>query len=812
MSLKKYHQKRNFQKTSEPKGKVKSSQSKNLYLIQKHAASRLHYDFRLELNGTLKSWAVPKGPSLDPAVKRLAVHVEDHPVEYGSFEGIIPQGQYGGGTVMLWDTGEWQSEDSNPAQAYEKGHLKFTLKGGKLKGLWKLVRIQKDPKNWLLIKAKDKYAKASPFDITVSKTKSIISNKSMEKIAAAPAETWSSNTSQKNSAQPKEISPQLATLVDEPPAGDDWLHEIKFDGYRLLCFIKNGKVTLMTRGKKNWTHKFPTLVSALTRLKLPDVILDGEVVALDDEHHSNFQLLQNNLRDKNSDSIVYYIFDLIYQGTQDLSQKPLLERKSLLKKLIPKKKNSILQYSDHIIGNGDTIFKKSCALDLEGIISKNINSKYMQKRSSNWLKVKCHKRQEFVIGGFTSPGGQRQHFGSLLIGVYAKKEFVYCGHVGTGFKAATLKMLGTLLKNNITKSMPFQKQPPAIKNVSWVKPNIVIEVEFTEWTLDGVLRHPSFKGVRKDKSPKLIIKEVSKNVSVKTKSPKTKAKKTSIDTLPLSHPEKVLYPEAKITKVDLANYYTAIHDWILPYLAKRPLTLVRCPQGYDKPHFFQKHLDKKSVTALYPVAIKDKTKTVNYAYLKNTAGLVELVQLNVLEIHCWGSHIDYPEKPDVIIFDLDPAPDVKWNAVIDAAKLIRKKLMAIKLKSFLKTTGGKGLHIVVPIRRNYSWDKVKAFARAFADAIVEENPKDFIATMSKDKRKGKIFIDYLRNGHGATAIAPYSTRARKNAPVSVPIFWEELTAKMHSDSFTIKNLPQRLAKLKKDPWEEFYKLAQTLPK
>jgi bifunctional non-homologous end joining protein LigD len=834
MSLKTYRQKRNFKTTAEPAGKVKNSKSKNLYLIQKHAASRLHYDFRIELNGTLKSWAVPKGPCLDPTVKRLAVHVEDHPIEYGSFEGTIPKGQYGGGTVMLWDTGSWQADDENPTKAYAKGDLKFTLQGEKLKGQWKLIRIQKDPKNWLLIKVRDKYAKAEPYDITEKKSRSVLSKKSLEQIPNITNKVWNSAKKSEStptakkaqatatkkkakSALPSLISPQLAALVDTPPAGDQWLHEIKFDGYRLLCFIKNGKVSLITRGQQNWTHKFPTIADAIEDLNLPDAILDGEVVALDEQSQSNFQLLQNHLRDKNTDAIVYYIFDLIYYDNENLSQQSLLERKKQLRKLLPNKKNSLLQFSDHVIGAGDQIFKKSCELHLEGIVSKKIDSFYHQKRTRDWLKVKCLNRQEFVIGGYTQPNGARRHFGSLLIGVYNDAgEFIYSGHVGTGFSDSTLTSLAGLLKKNKTGKMPFNTKPPAIHNVTWVKPTLVAEVEFTEWTRDGILRHPSFKGLRKDKSPRVIRKETVDKLDQKKSEKPIKQKRGDSPTMStskqvLSHPEKILYPEGNITKADVADYYTAVHKWILPYLAKRPLTLVRCPQGYTQTCFFQKHIEKDSVDSLYTVSIKDKSKRELYPYLKDSAGLIALVQLGVLEIHSWGSHIDDPEKPDVIIFDLDPAPDVAWKDVIKGAKLIHEKLAILNLKSFVKTTGGKGLHVVVPIKRKYSWDEVKDFTRAFADAIVAEHPQHYIATMSKAKRKGKIFIDYLRNGHGATAIAPYSTRARKHATVSVPLAWDELSVKVKGEAFTVKNVPKRVVKLKKDPWKDFYSLAQSLP-
>lgn len=797
MPLKTYRQKRNFKNTSEPKGKIKSTKTKNLYVVQKHAASHLHYDFRLESDGVLKSWAVPKGPSLDPDIKRLAIHVEDHPLEYGHFEGIIPKGQYGGGEVLLWDEGEWLCE--NPKKEYQNGNLKFELKGKKLKGKWKLIRIKSTPKNWLLIKDKDKYAVSSDeYDVTQEKAKSVVSNKTIEQLSG------SKKNKKKQNSIPHNIKPQLATLVDNPPEGDEWLHEIKFDGYRLLAFIEDKKIKLMTRGDQNWTDKFPNIAKALKSLSLSNTILDGEIVILDNNQHSNFQLLQNAIKDNKNSRFVYYIFDIIYHEGSDLSSIPLIERKNILHQIITNSTGT-LRYSDHVIGSGKEVFTKSCELGLEGIVSKHVKSPYIQKRTRNWLKAKCLKRQEFVIGGYTQPKGNRKHFGSLLLGVYTKnkKKLAYCGHVGTGFNAKSLSSISKELKKYKTTEMPFEKLPPESKNVTWTKPVIIAEVEFSEWTSDGILRHPSFKGLRSDKPPKTI--HVEEPLHVRSVPPMKSG--TNIQ---LTHPEKILYPKPKITKQQLFDYYNNIQKWILPYIINRPLTIVRCPDGCDKECFFQKHTNKSTPPALKSIVIKEKNSKENCIYIDNIEGLLALTQLGVLEIHTWGSNVEHVEKPDMIVFDLDPAPDVKWKEVVEAAFEIKAQLKKYKLKSFVKTTGGKGLHVVVPINPEYGWNDVKTFTHTFVDYMVSESPDKYIGKMTKSKRTGKIFIDYLRNQRGATFIAPYSTRATPDATISTPIHWDELTTNIKDTTYTIKTLGDRLKKLKRDPWKDFFKIDQSL--
>lgn len=833
MKLKLYNKKRNFAKTPEPKGKV-SHQYKNLFVIQKHAASHLHYDFRLELNGILLSWAVPKGPSLDPSVKRLAMHVEDHPVEYGLFEGIIPKGQYGGGTVLLWDTGTWICENDDAVKAYRKGHLNFVLKAKKLKGRWSLIRIKSDKgKSWLLIKAQDKYARSlQANDITKTAPNSVLSKKNIAEIAAQYEEVWIAGGAQKvkkkvvkvskNRSQlqkikinlspkpfPKRISPQLATLVKEAPSGLDWLHEIKLDGYRILAFKDQNKVFLYSRNQLEWTKHFPNVVQKLAELPVKKAIFDGEMVLLDEDGHTHFQLLQNSIKSQLPQAFIYYIFDLIYYDQYDLQKLSLLERKNILRQIIPNQ-DPTLRYSDHIIGSGAEVFKKACELGLEGIICKNVNSNYTQKRTKNWLKVKCSHRQEFVICGFTKPERSRQYFGSLYLGVYDKnKKLIYCGNVGTGFNKASLKNIYQQLQKYKTSKNPFDTHPPGVTTAIWLKPVLVAEVEFSEWTADHSLRHPSFKRLRTDKPAHKIVRE--KIVTIKNKIPKLiKTKKPQLS-FNISHPDKLLYPENKITKQALAQYYDAIEKWILPYIINRPLTLVRCPENYKR-CFYQKHLKTAKIAGLYTIPIKTKRATEEYIYIKDRAGLMALVQMGVLEIHPWGSRIENLEYPDMMTFDLDPAAELSWKKVVAAAFLVKKQLTSLKLKSFVKTTGGKGLHIVVPIEPKHTWDEVKDFAHLFVQLLVSKYPQDYVSQMSKAKRKGKIFIDYLRNTRGATSVSAYSTRARIYAPVSVPLAWSELSDNSKDNYFTISNLAKRLEKLSKDPWRDFFKIKQTLKK
>ncbi len=798
MPLTSYHKKRIFSKTSEPKGK-RSSVKGNLYVIQKHAARHLHYDFRLELNGVLLSWAIPKGPCLDPSVKRLAVQVEDHPIEYGNFEGTIPKGQYGGGTVMLWDQGKWICENDDSSKAYQNGHLSFTLQGKKLHGRWHLIRFKNEDENWFLIKSKDKYAiSINKYDITISKPNSVLSKNTLEQIAHTQKKIPLKKSISKlylsapKKPFPKVIKPQLATLVDTPPAGTKWLHEIKLDGYRIIAFKNGDDIRLISRNNKNLTKYFDHIVQELKKIPLKKVIMDGEIVVLDKNQHTNFQLLQNSIKNNAKNNMIYYVFDLLYYDKYDLTRLPLIERKKILHTLIPSSVSPVLRYSDHIIDSGKEVFEKACKMSLEGIISKALNSPYEQKRTKTWLKIKCLKQQEFIIGGYTQPKGSRNFFGALLVGYYNdKKQLIYCGKVGIGFDEDSLKHIFELLKKHHSSQNPFNEKSPVLLNTKWVKPTHVAEIKFSEWTKKGMLRHPSFNRLH-DKTSDIT-------------------KDNTRQSIKFTNPNKKLYPEDNITKKDIYNYYDSIHTWILPYVANRPLMLVRCPNTYKK-CFYQKHFNKTMPNVIHNLTIELNHKIENYIFINDRKGLLSLVQLGVLEMHPWGSQIKDDEYPDRIILDLDPSDSITWKKIVASAKLIKKYLEKCGLKSFVKTTGGKGLHVVIPIQPEYDWSQIKNFSKTFVEWMVLRYPDLFVSVISKTKRSGKIYIDYLRNQRGSTSIAAYSTRARKGAPVSVPLDWDELTDRYDDTYYTIFTLPTRLENLKQDPWRNFYKIKQSLKK
>jgi bifunctional non-homologous end joining protein LigD len=836
MGLETYREKRSFERTPEPQGKDEASQAGNLYIIQKHAASHLHYDLRLELDGVLKSWAVPKGPSLNPAEKRLAVHVEDHPKEYGSFEGIIPEGEYGGGTVMLWDRGTWEPE-GDPHKGYAKGDLKFKLHGEKLKGSWVLARMKGKSggdggKNWLLIKKRDDAAiSGSEPEPDETMDRSAVSGRTMQEIASQREKFWVEGESvspvrvdpaglpgARQTEQPDYIQLQLATPVSTPPQGEDWIHEIKYDGYRILCRLAAGQARLFSRNGKEWTDRFPEIAEAASRIPIGTAFLDGEIAVVDQHGRTEFQALQNILQGQKTGRLVYFVFDIPFCDGYDVTQTPLIKRKELLlKKLLylkPSTYESRLLYADHILGQGEAVFRNACRLGLEGIVSKRADSRYEHKRSKSWQKVKCSMRQEFVIGGFTDPGGARTGFGALLLGYYSPQgDLVYAGKVGTGFDDQALVTLSQRLRG-IETDTPRFVDPPAgyeAKGVHWTEPSEVAEVEFSAWTEDGILRHPSYKGLREDKDPRDVVLEhprekassgdVEKNPTKPERNPSSVA---------LSNPGRVLYPEIGVTKRALAEYYTETAAWIMPHLAKRPLTLVRCPEGWQKECFFQKHLRDAASAVLRSIPIEEKDELHYYSVADNIDGVIELVQIGALEIHVWGSREDKLEQPDMMIFDLDPAPDVGWASMIKAARLMRERLSDLGLASFVKTTGGKGLHIVVPLTPKAGWATVKSFSKAVAESIVREAPGEYIATMSKEKRKGKIFIDYLRNGRGATSIAAYSTRSRQGAPISTPVAWDELTIDLRPDSYNIQNIRRRLAGLEEDPWAGYFSVRQEI--
>ncbi len=859
MGLAQYHAKRDFKKTPEPHGKLAARKGKALsYLIQKHAASHLHYDLRLELNGVLLSWAVPKGPSLDPADKRLAMHVEDHPLEYGGFEGTIPKGEYGGGTVMLWDRGTW-APVGDPQAGYRKGHLKFDLDGEKLKGRWALIRTHGSKyggksEAWLLVKDVDSKAKRGlDARIVEAEPQSVISGRSIDEIAAAGENEWHSNRSAKANvkagavrkpsqtttlktraskgalsdvagakpaALPSKLSPTLCALVATPPKGDDWLHEVKYDGYRLVCRVDDGQVRIYSRNGKEWTDRFAATAAALKRLKCKSAWIDGEMCAVDEKGRSSFQALQNALSGTDTSHLVFFAFDLPFLDGYDLRGVQLTERKRLLASLLEKSKTS-LRFSPEVQGGGAQMFEQACRLNLEGIVSKRADSTYASGlRTRNWVKVKCIQRQEMVIGGFTDPQGSRAGFGALLLGVYdAKGDLRYAGKVGTGFDDALLKSMRAKL-DKLERDSPAFANPPRgfeAKGAHWVEPKLVAEVKFTEWSDAGSLRHPAFVGLREDKKASEVMREkaatsgaaapkarAAKPIAAKKSKAGSGADKTdSVAGVKISHPEKLLFPEAGLSKISLARYYESIADWILPQVADHPLSLFRCPDGWDKQCFYQKHADKSVHASVSRIEVPEGGGTATYFAANSLQALVGLVQWGVVELHPWGSRMPDPEKPDRLIFDFDPADDVPWAKLVEAVRMLQTLLEEMGLPAFLKTTGGKGLHVVVPIKRTLTWERAKAFTKAVADLMARTFPDRFVATVSKSKREGRIFIDYLRNAEGSTAIAAYGIRARKNAPVSTPIEWKELVKDVRFDYFNVKNVPARLSRLKTDPWDGF---------
>ncbi|MBC7712141.1 MAG: DNA ligase D [Rhizobacter sp.] len=822
MSLKEYKSKRDFKKTAEPSGKMGKVKGKNIFVIQKHHASHLHYDFRLELDGVLKSWAVPKGPSLNPKDKRLAVEVEDHPVDYANFEGEIPEGEYGGGHVIVWDNGKWIP----PADAKEqlkKGKLEFELKGHKLHGQWVLVRthIPGRKNNWFLIKKNDEEA-SSKKNIT-DEDESVLSGISLETLEAdMTGETSVKKVSKVKPRSQKKSkvlnfkdikSPQLATLMDVPPKGNHWIHEIKFDGYRTICRKDKTKVQLLTRSGLDWSAKYKNLQQECEKLPVQSIVMDGEVVWLDKKGHSSFDGLQNALEAGKSEELVYYVFDLLYLNGYDCREMPLSERKTLLEEVISKSDSEKIIYSHHWDENGASIFKSACHNKLEGIISKNTEAGYSSGRNKDWQKIKCTNMQEFVIGGYTLR--ETNEIAALLMGAKNEDgEFQYLGKVGTGYNQKNHKLLLGKLKKLKAKASPFDVKSPKEKEVIWVKPELVANIEFGAWTEDKILRHSAFKSLRDDKKAKDVFLELPEGVKKNKKKVKkvtTKPKKDSNEKdYEITHPDKVIYSADGITKHDLAAYYDSIEKWIIPYVKDRPLALLRCPNGEGKMCFFQKHIETDQEGILSEkVVSKLKKKEEEILYIESGAGLTELVQLGTLEIHARGgvySEIDYANQ---IVFDFDPDPGVKFEKVKEAAFILKALLDRLKLKSFIKTSGGKGLHVHVPVAPVYSWDEVKNFSKSICDQMEMENPGKFTTNISKAKRKGKIFLDYLRNGYGASAIVPYSVRARPHAPVAFPITWAEAKKLKSPDQYTLKDVPQLLKK-RKDPWSGFLKMKQKI--
>jgi bifunctional non-homologous end joining protein LigD len=876
---------RDFGVTAEPRGgagAAKSSNNTSLpFVVQKHAATRLHYDFRLGWHGVLKSWAVTKGPSYYPGDKRLAVQVEDHPIEYGGFEGTIPKGQYGGGTVMVWDFGEWEPLGDFD-QGLKDGSLKFELRGTKLKGKWALVRMhghdERDGKaNWLLIKEKDSFAQpADTKPITEKAENSAITKRSLAQIAEQEDHVWNSSAparegagdeanpaSKKNSKAGSEhrpakgdndahanfnqllrsahredfpgiIPPQLAQSAAKSPNGDDWVHELKLDGYRLQVHLRpvrgKGKpapdVRLFTRNGLDWTKRMPDIAHAAAQLHVASAILDGEVVALDPSGKSNFADLQAAFQDEKKTFLTYYAFDLLHLNGHDTRALPLTARKDMLKSILGSVEDETpLRLSEHLHASGDTVFAQACLLGAEGIVSKLASSKYQSGRSGTWLKVKCIQEQEFVVAGFTLPSNGSHGVGALLLGYYEGKKLIYAGRSGTGFTQATQRSLRTQLDKLVQKQIAFDDLPRGVgRGTHWVKPELVAQISFATWTKDKLLRQAAFKGLREDKAATEVVREstvgrtkredtrVTKTQQGAMDRPRSARRDTRVIDLSITHPEKILDEESGMTKQALTEYYLAVADVMLPHVADRPLSIVRCPEGSGKPCFYQKHVGRGLPKGVSSISIPNRKTGSKEEFLTLTTaeGLVALAQMGVLEIHPWGSRNEALDKPDRIIFDLDPDAAIQWETLAATALELRARLRKLGLTSFLKSTGGKGLHVVVPIYPDRDWAAIKQFAHHVVLEMEAGKPELYITKMTKAARKNRIYLDYLRNDWESTAVAPWSPRARSGAPVAMPLLWKELAA-AKAPAFHVTDFAQWKRRLKSDPWKGMLKTSQRLP-
>jgi len=894
MGLQAYHAKRKFSATPEPRGR-ETRRKGNAFVIQKHAATRLHYDLRLEDDGVMKSWAVTRGPSLVPGEKRLAVRVEDHPVEYNSFEGIIPEGQYGGGTVMIWDRGTWEPE-GDPQRGLDKGQLDFTLDGEKLHGAWHLVRMRGRPgekrENWLLIKGRDEAARGGHEpDILEDEPNSVVSGRSIDEIAANKrGRVWQSNRAErkprteapparaalraaaktsrvaraprrstvKSAAKkapkrkrkagdmdgsaplPAFVPPSLATLREQAPSGRGWLHEVKFDGYRIQARLDRGALRLLTRKGLDWTDKFPNVARAVAALPASTALIDGEIVIEDERGVSSFSGLQAALKAGEREHFVYYVFDLLHLDGRDLAGEPLRERKRALEALLGRRTGKApIRYSEHFATDGAEMLARACDLHLEGIVSKRADAPYRPGRSENFIKTKCANAQEFVVGGFVPSTVLPHAIGSLVVGYYEAGKLVYAGRMGTGYTRAIAADLYKRLHPLEVPKPPFDQMPAAERrrDTRWVKPELVIESEFRGWTADKLVRQAAFKGVREDKPAAEVVREVpamekrkpnrklsaSAKRSVKAaaqaaraatrRSPVPRARasapaKPRDTAVRFTHPDRVYWADVDVTKQDLADYYRDVWDWMAPHLQGRPLALLRCPDGTKGQCFFQKHASAGLAEQNLRTVTDSNERQI--LAVESLDGLLSLVQAGVLEVHVRGSLIDRLDVCDRIIFDLDPGEDVGWSAMVAAAQDVSDRLAALDLETFVKLTGGKGLHVVLPTQ-GQDWDTTKTFAQAFAQAMAADAPDRYVAKMTKSIRNGKVFVDYLRNSLEQTSVAAYSTRARAGAPVSAPVSWQELGRTTGGNQYSVMTLMKRLRGLKQDPWQDLAKVRQKLP-
>ncbi|HEY4294769.1 DNA ligase D [Luteibacter sp.] len=843
MSLQDYRRKRNFAKTREPAPDDSApGGSRAIFVVQLHHASRRHFDFRLQVGDVLRSWAVPKGPSYDPKVKRLAVEVEDHPVSYASFEGDIEEG-YGKGHVDLFDRGVWATRGDPEAQL-RKGHLEFELFGQRLKGNWHLVRGAKKERQpaWFLIKAEDAYAgdveaddlldakmrestrrAATTPGLRAAAKKSTSRKKAPPRTRRVPIATLVKAAAGLKGARKMKpdnafFAPQLARLRETPPQGDDWVHEVKWDGYRILTGIAGGEVLLWSRNALPWNERAPEIAQAIDALGLDSARLDGELIALDAEGRSDFNALQRTLSGEAQAPLVYMLFDIPYLQGYDLSRTSLVERKVLLERLLAHAPPH-LSYSSHNVGHGDDVFAMAMEQKLEGIISKRADGAYHSGRGDDWQKIKRLESDEFAVVGYTPAKGSRLSFGSLLLAKPDKRGgWTYVGRVGTGFTDEMLRELGTTLTKGGTKkpTVRIDAVDPMLRGALWVPPTVVAEVYYRGIGNKDLLRQPSLKTLRVDKSPADLRDSdragpapAGKTARGSKKAPSTNAD-ADADAIVITHPSRVVFPDDGITKQDVVDYYRAVMPWMLPTIADRPTSTIRCPGGIGAQCFFQKHV-MAGLEHVGTAKLKEETGAqAVYLYPRDEAGLIELVQFGAVEFHPWGSHVDTPDVADRVVFDLDPGEDVEWPRVVAAARMVRGLLDELGLASFVRTTGGKGLHVVVPLNPGADWDTVKSFARGFAEAMAAMHPLEFVSTATKRFRRGKIYVDYLRNGRGATAVASYSLRSRPGAPVAVPLRWEELGKIKSGSAFDLRSVPKRLARLKKDPWEGIGKVKQDL--